>query len=147
MNTGYISHLNYLQFILPCVLATAFFLILNSILKRKRNRYLALLIMIIWLPFYIPAFVTLLNVSLPPLHIKETSSKLYGTNYHGDKNYTVLVRVDEVDAVLEFKLPEDIYDRVSYDSTAEVTIRKGFLGIDYANVKLNNLENQISPEN
>lgn len=147
MNTGYISHLNYLQFILPCVLATAFFLILNSILKRKRNRYLALLIMIIWLPFYIPAFVTLLNVSLPPLHIKETSSKLYGTNYHGDENYTVLVRVDEVDAVLEFKLPEDIYDRVSYDSTAEVTIRKGFLGIDYANVKLDHLENQIPPEN
>lgn len=47
---------------------------------------------------------------------------------------------------LEFKAPKDIYDRVSYESTAEVTICKGFLGIDYARVRLDNLES-LSTEN
>lgn len=140
METGYVSYLNYFQFILPCVFTAAFFLVINSLLKRKRNRYLALLIMAVWLPFYMPAFVTLLNVTSPSLHIKETSSELQGTNYHGDGNYTVRVRVDEIDDTLEFKLTKDIYDRVSYKSTAEVTIHKGLFGIDYARVKLDNLE-------
>lgn len=138
--TGYISYLNYLQFIVPCIVTAVFFLTVNSILKRKRNRYLASLIMVIWLPFYIPAFVTLLNVTAPSLQIRETSSELRGTNYHGDEDYTVQVQVDEMDTVLEFKIPKDVYNRISYDSTAEVRICKGFLGIDYARVRLDNLE-------
>lgn len=142
MQTGYISYLNYFQFIVPCIAAAVCFLTVNSILKRKRNRYLALLIMVIWLPFYMPAFVTLLNVTAPSLQIKETSSELRGTNYHGDENYAVRVQVGEMKTALEFKLPKDIYDRVSYDSTAEVKIHKGFLGIDYAKVRLDNLESK-----
>lgn len=140
INTGYIAFLNYFQFILPCILSAAFFLVINSVLKRKRNRYLALLIMIIWLPFYIPAFVTLLNVIPPSLHTEAASSELRGTDYHGDDVYTVRVKVDEIGKTLEFGLTKDIYDRVSYDSTAEVTIHKGLLGIDYAKVRLDNLE-------
>lgn len=140
INTGYIAFLNYFQFILPCILSAAFFLVINSVLKRKRNRYLALLIMIIWLPFYIPAFVTLLNVIPPSLHTEAASSELRGTDYHGDDDYTVRVKVDEIGKTLEFGLTKDIYDRVSYDSTAEVTIHKGLLGIDYAKVRLDNLE-------
>lgn len=140
MLTGYVSYLNYFQFIIPCTVTAVIFLIINSILKRKRNRYLALLIMVIWLPFYMLGFVTLLNVTAPSLHIKETSSELQGTNYHGDENYAVRVQVGELETTLEFKIPKDIYDRVSYDSTAEVTICKGFLGIDFARVRLDNLE-------
>lgn len=120
---GYISYLNYFQFIVPCIVIAVIFLAINSMLKRKRNRYLALLIMVIWLPFYMLALVILLNITMPSLQIKETSSELQGTNYHGDENYTVRVRVGEMDTVLEFKLPKDIYDRVSYDSTAEVIQR------------------------
>lgn len=140
MCTGYISYLDYFQFILPCIATAVVFLTINSQLKRKRNRYLALLILIIWLPFYMPAFVTLLNITAPPLQIKETFSELQGTNYHGDEDYTVLVQVDEMEPVLEFRIPKDIYNRISYDSTAEVTICKGFLGIDYARVRLGDLE-------
>lgn len=147
MLTGYISYLNYFQFIVPCTATAVFFLTINNILKRKRERYLALLIMVIWLPFYMPAFVTLLNVTAPSLQIKETSSELLGTNYHGDENYAVRVRVGEMETVLEFKIPKDIYDRVSYDSTAEVTICKGFLGIDYARVRLDNMEDLTAENN
>lgn len=146
LSTGYISYLNYFQFIVPCIAAAVFFLIINSILKRKRDRYLALLIMVIWLPFYMLAFVILLNVTAPSLQVKETSSKLLGTNYHGDESYTVQVQVGEMESVLSFKLPKDIYDRVSYDSFAEVTICKGVLGIDYARVRLENLE-ELNAEN
>lgn len=143
---GYISYLNYFQFIVPCTAAAVFFLTINGILKRKRNRYLALLIMVTWLPFYMLAFVILLNITAPSLQIKETSSELQGTNYHGDENYAVRVKVGEMETALEFKLPKDIYDRVSYDSTAEVTICKGFLGIDYAKVRIDNLED-LNTEN
>lgn len=140
ISTGYISYLNLFQFILPCVLTAVFFLLINSILKRKRNRYLAMLIMVIWLPFYIPAFVSLVNITLPSIHTEEVSADLLYTNFDGDGNYSVLVRADELDTVLEFGLSKDIYDRVSYDSTAEVTIHKGLLGIEYARVRLDNLE-------
>lgn len=140
ISTGYISYLNLFQFILPCVLTAVFFLLINSILKRKRNRYLAMLIMVIWLPFYIPAFVSLVNITLPSIHTEETSADLRNTYYDGDGNYSVQVQVEELDAVLEFGLSKDICDRVSYDSTAEVTIHKGLLGIDYARVRLDNLE-------
>lgn len=146
INTGYTVYLNYFQFILPCVITAVFFLVINSILKRKRNRYLAMIIMVIWLPFYTPAFVTLLNVLSPSIHTEETSCELLGTDYHGDNDYTVRVRVDGMETALEFGLIRDIYERVSYDSTAEVTIRKGILGIDYARVKLGNLEEPESKD-
>lgn len=143
---AYVSYLHYSQFILPCVLTAVFFLVVNRILKHKRNRYLALLIMIIWLPFYTPAFVILTNITLPSLHTEETSCELKGTDYHSDGEHTVRVKVEELDTVLTFPLPKAVYDRVSYGSTAEVTLRKGLFGIDYAKVKLYNLEDQNSTD-
>lgn len=146
ISTGYVAYLNYFQFILPCTLAAAFFLILNHMLKRKRNRYLALVIMIIWIPFYVPAFVTLLNLTMPSFSAKETASELYNTHYDGEGNYSVQVELEETGKILSFRVPEDIYDRVSYDSTSEITIQKGLLGIDYARLRLNHLEAPDSEE-
>lgn len=147
ISTGYTAYLNYFQFILPCIFASAFFLILNHMLKRKRNRYLALIIMIIWIPLYVPAFVTLLNLTMPSFSTKETASELYNTHYDGEGNYSVQVELEETGKILSFRVPRDIYDRVSYDSTSEITIQKGLLGIDYARLRLNHLEAPDSEEN
>lgn len=132
-----------------CLVLSVLLIFLNVTSKADNTliRVFALLIMIIWIPIYVPAFVTLLNLTMPSFSTKEAASELYNTHYDGEGNYSVQIELEETGKILSFRVPKDIYDQVSYDSTSEITIQKGLLGIDYARLRLNHLEAPDSEKN
>lgn len=137
------AYFNYLRFIPPCFLAAVLFLAVNSIMKRRKDRYLMWLIMLLWVPLYMVSSVTLLNNLLPPLSSEEVPAEIAYTDYRSGiaYPYRVIVTSEEIEYPLVFKIPEPVYRNLPYSgAAASVTVKKGLLGINYAELQLENIE-------
>lgn len=122
---------NLFSFLLPSILTAAAFFLYNHYRKRKTGRYLSLLIMMIWIPFYMFAFPLLCTIALPSLHTERIEAKITMLSYDGEGTHTMKMALPHTDTLAEFVISKQEAKTYQVGEILPVELKQGILGISY----------------
>lgn len=131
IQTLHIQFPDILSFVLPALICGLVVLAFNHFHRKRRKRYLSWMIMLVWLPFYMPAFVMLSSITFPSLPAATKNAIISRTTYDGEGSYRVLLHLQDSAQMIECRITKQESKAMQSGDTIVITEKLSWLGIRY----------------